>query len=363
MKGIRSCLKEDLPDVAVLHERAFQYASGLSTAALTTYLEAVFFGNPWYDPATPSLLYEEDGKIIGFLGVVPRRMLLKARHIRVAVSSQLMVDPTRRSSPAAFQLQHKFLSGPQELSLTDGANDLGHKLWEIGGGRTSLLYSMHWTRILRPAQFAVSELSRRKGLSLLRMLKPVSLVLDAAERLLPQSPLRLECQDPEEDLTEKTLLECLSDFITRQSLRPAYDEYSLKWLLDMASRKESHGTLHKMVIRTPQGSIAGWCLYYIKPSGVSQVLQVWGKNSHIATVLDHVFYHARRRGSIAVSGRMEPALAEALWQRRCVFGLPGPWFLYHSRQPDILQAIESGDAFLTRLEGEWWMRFHEKTTH
>lgn len=363
MKGTRPCFKEDLPDVAALHQKAFHNSSGLSTAALITYLEVIFFGNPWYDPATPSLVYEEDGGIIGFLGVVPRPMQLKGRPIRVAVSSQLMVDPERRSSHAAFQLHHKFLSGPQQLSLTDGANDLGHKLWEMAGGRTSLLYSMHWARILRPAQFAVSQLSRRKGLASLRLLKPFSVVLDAAERLLPQSPLRLECQDPEEDLTEKTLLECLSEFTSRQSLRPEYDECSLKWLLDMACQKESQGTLHKVVVRTPEGGIAGWCLYYVKPFGVSQVLQIWGKRSHMALVLDHVFYHARRRGSIAVSGRMEPALAEVLWQRRCIFGLPGPWFLYHSRQSEILLAIETGDAFLTRLEGEWWMRFHEKTTH
>lgn len=361
MKGIRPCLKEDLPDVAALHESVFQRASGLSTAALTTYLEEVFFGNPWCDPTMPSLVYEENRRIIGFLGVVPRKMLLKGRRIRVAVGSQLMVDPISRCSHAAFQLQHRFLSGPQELSLSDGANDLGHKLWETAGGRTSLLYSMHWTHILRPAEFAVWRLSKRKGFAPIRMLKPLSVVLDTAERHLPRSPLRIKWQDPEEDLTEKTLLECLSESTAMQSLRPEYNEQSLKWLLDMACRKESRGTLHKVVVRTRQGSIAGWYLYYVKPSGVSEILQIWGRNSQIGSVLDHLFYHARRRGAVAVNGRMEPAFAEALWRRRCLFRLEGPWFLHYSRHPDIRQAIDSGDAFFTRLEGEWWMRFHEKS--
>jgi hypothetical protein len=31
--------------------------------------------------------------------------------------------------------------------------------------------------------------------------------------------------------------------------------------------------------------------------------------------------------------------------------------MVHSNKPELLHAIHRGDAFLTRLEGEWWMRF------
>jgi hypothetical protein len=31
--------------------------------------------------------------------------------------------------------------------------------------------------------------------------------------------------------------------------------------------------------------------------------------------------------------------------------------LAHSRHPEIVAAIQQGDAMLTRLEGEWWLRF------
>jgi hypothetical protein len=31
--------------------------------------------------------------------------------------------------------------------------------------------------------------------------------------------------------------------------------------------------------------------------------------------------------------------------------------LIHSRNEKLLNAIYHGDAFLSRLEGEWWMRF------
>ena len=33
------------------------------------------------------------------------------------------------------------------------------------------------------------------------------------------------------------------------------------------------------------------------------------------------------------------------------------WMLVHSRRPEVLDAIHRGTAFLTRMEGEWWISF------
>jgi len=41
----------------------------------------------------------------------------------------------------------------------------------------------------------------------------------------------------------------------------------------------------------------------------------------------------------------------------CLFHRRGYWTLIHSKKPDLLEAIHRGDAFLTRLEGEWCLRF------
>jgi hypothetical protein len=32
--------------------------------------------------------------------------------------------------------------------------------------------------------------------------------------------------------------------------------------------------------------------------------------------------------------------------------------LVHSRRRELVDAVRCGDAFLTRLDGEWWMSFH-----
>ena len=65
----------------------------LSSAALPDYFEQVFFHSPWHDEELPPLVYQEsDGRIIGFLGVVSRRMSLRDRPIRMAISFHLMVE-------------------------------------------------------------------------------------------------------------------------------------------------------------------------------------------------------------------------------------------------------------------------------
>jgi len=33
----------------------------------------------------------------------------------------------------------------------------------------------------------------------------------------------------------------------------------------------------------------------------------------------------------------------------------GPGVLIHSKHRDVLEAIHRGDAFISRLEGEWWI--------
>jgi hypothetical protein len=35
----------------------------------------------------------------------------------------------------------------------------------------------------------------------------------------------------------------------------------------------------------------------------------------------------------------------------------GPWVLVHARDPEFVRAFEHGDAFFSRLEGEWCLRF------
>src|SRR5437879_10598200 len=158
MATIRIFTEDDVPGAAALFARVYPENRWSSQAALESYFREIVFDNPWRDPEVPSWVAEEDGRISGFYAVMPRRMSLRGRPLRVAVGCQFMVDPHKRDSLTALQMAKAFVSGPQDLTLADGANDLSRRMWMGIGGTASLLHSLHWTRPLRPARYLASLL-------------------------------------------------------------------------------------------------------------------------------------------------------------------------------------------------------------
>ena len=357
MLSIRSLRRDDIPQIAGLHARVFPAASRLPAKDREPYFIRIFLDNPWYDEEIPPLVCEEDGKILGFLGVLPRRMLMNGQAVRVAVSSQFIVEQGKRAALVGAALLKRFFAGAQDLSMTDGGSAHLRKLWEALGGVTSTLYSLHWVRILRPSQYLLSLACSYRPLYPLVLLKPLGMLTDTIVAHLPRSPFRLRRQIPERDLGVDELLTWIRQASCDRLLRPQYDEHSLPWVLKNAEEKFPTGRLRRVAVHTEAGAKIGWYLYYVRPGGVSQVVQVEAQPDAVRAVLDHLFYHAWRHGSVAVSGRLEPQYADALWERKCLLGFFGPWFLFQSRRPEILNAIHRADAFLTRLDGEWWMPF------
>src|SRR5439155_25344477 len=125
----------------------------------------------------------------------------------------------------------------------------------------------------------------------------------------------------------------------------------------MTAAKRVHGELGRVLVRDESGGAIGWYLYYLKPGGECRLVQLAAGEGAAGVVLDHLFHDARRHGAAAVTGRMDPAHAQALCDHHCRFRLLGRGVLVHSRDPELLHAVQKGDAFLSRLEGEWWMRF------
>jgi hypothetical protein len=360
MPRTRPFQERDIPEVADLWFRVFRRAASGAPRSLHDYFAEVFFRNPWRDEALPSLVYEDGGgAAAGFLGVLPRRMTFRGRPVRVAVSTQLMVHPARRHSLAALHLMRDFFAGPQDLSFTDGANDASQRLWESLGGTVAMLHSLEWTRVLRPTRHIAGILSAVRSLvPLVHAAAPVCGAMDAAVARLPFGPYHVPPSPlASEDATVQTLHACLTELGGRPALRPVYDSESLAWLLSLAEQKRAHGRLRKVVIRDGRGRIAGWYLYYLKPGGASQVVQVGARDGSAGQVLDALFHDAACRGAVSVGGQLEPSFVRQLSDRHCVFRCLSLGVLIHSKDRELLQAIQRGDAFLSRLEGEWWLRF------
>ncbi len=361
MGFIRRFIEEDIPPVAALfHKLYLADDSARAESSLRHTGEVfneIFFRNPWLDENLPSLVYEaEDGAITGFIGVTPRRMTIKGRAILAAVSAHLMLDPDRRADLAGLRLLQKFLSGPQDLSIADFANDLGRKIWDGIGGRMSYIHSLQWVKLLRPSARALS-LAAGKLPVLLRLSpieRPLGRLFDAMLTRIAPRHFRFAPSDLiPQALDDETLLECVSQFSAFYSLCPEYDERSLPWLIRRAERMTLRGELRKVALRDNSDAIAGWYLYYLKAGGSSEVLQMCARKGYASAVLDHLFHNAWSNGSELIAGRLEPQLLPTLSGRGCYLNCGPPWVMIHAHDPEILQAFDRGDVFLSKLDGEW----------
>jgi hypothetical protein len=261
-----------------------------------------------------------------------------------------MVEPGRPTGLAALELIRRYFAGPQDLCVADGANEASRQVWEAAGGAASPLHSLHWTRLLRPAQGALQLAASRPRLGALGALaRPFAALADAC------MPVRKARALQHEPLDAAALARAADALRGAFTLRPCYDAASAAWLLAQAQEKRRYGPLQGAVLRE-NGRPAGWFLYYLN-SRVSQVLQVGARRERAGLVLEHLFQHARQQGAVAISGRLEPNLAQGLQGRRCLLQSRGIATLVHARDPGLLVPFFRGDALFTRLDGEWWTRF------
>lgn len=407
MDGVRSFEQKDIAEVALLHSRIF--ASGRDLASLEALFTKVFFRNPWSDDPA-SLVYEEGGRIIGFLGILPRRMVLHDRPIWAAVSTQFMVEPGSRGTLAAVQLLKTLFRGPQDIAITDGANSGSRKLWEALGGATVHLYGIHWTRPLRPITYWMHTLGAKRGyLKALEIAsRPLGKTLDRmATRWTPfrthsssldpveqkdsrylsgaQSgrvhPVEQKDANPlygrdtvpapsrkpksishegrairKADLDLDGLLACIARFQADSPIRAEYDHASLDWILNLTAEKSPQGHVRKISL-TYGAEAIGFYVYYMRSDLVAEVVQLSASRHAAGAVLAELFEDGWRHGAIAVSGRLTPGFMQELSDHHCAFKMGSPWTLIHSKDTELVNTICRGEASLSRLDAEWFLPF------
>jgi len=360
---VRPLAEADIPQVADLYWKVLREREGPTPPAVQAFLKELYFTNPWIDPAIPSLVYDEKGTIAGFLGVVPRKMSLKGEPVRIAFGGNFAVRPDFRSTLAGLHLLRTYMGGEQDLSQTDSANDTSRALLQRLGFTTILPYSVHWVRLLRPARCLTHALSRVKEGAFMASLafasRPFCGVADRLATGVSSSPFRqVPSRLKSAELDVDTLLCRLAAHRNEYSLFPEYDGASMKWLLAFMERMKGHGQrLRKLILHDEQGKDVGWYIYYLTEGGYAEVAQIGGPRKRMKEILDHLFYDAWTHGAIALHGTVERGMMDDFSEKNCFFTCRGGWTLAHSRKPGFMQLLNSGDAFLSRLDGEWCLAF------
>jgi hypothetical protein len=357
--SVRPFAEPDIPQVADLYWNFMRARKGPAPPAVRSLFQELYFTNPWVDSTIPSLVYEgKDGKIVGFLGIIARKMSVCGQPIRAAFGGNFVVHPEGRSSLAGMRLLGAYMAGKQDLSLTDSANDVSRSLLERLGFRTILPFSLHWVRPLRPASFGVHAASRLAPPAVSATLrftaKPFCSIVDSMAAKLSFSPFhQTEPHIDAAELDGETLLHCLGKFREGYSLWADYDLHSLQWLLNFMDQMPTRGDLRKMVLRDHSQKIVGWYIYYMKPGAVGEVVQIGGDPGFTKDILDHLFHDAWSRGVIALHGIAPRRQVADLSDKNSLFTCRGGWLVAHSRKPELLELLNRGDAFFSRLDGEW----------
>jgi hypothetical protein len=362
MDEIRTFEESHIQDVANLEARIF-HGRRKAGSALCEYVAEIFLRNPWRDHELPSLVYMHGGKIVGFAGVIPRRMAFRGEAVRVAAVSQLMVDAAEYRGMAGFEMVRRIFSGPQDLTMTDGATESACAVWTAAGARVAQLYSLQWLRVLRPLSHyrrLVAEHPRTVPASraLLNAAAPAASAADALLRKLPARALRTEdgglaC----EPAGAAAILAYIRKIGWSEELTPCYDDDSFRWLLNQAATARAHGDLRMCTLREANASPAGWLIYYVKTGGESTVLQMGSSPRRFDSVIQAALHDTYQQGSTSISGPLIPRALLNLANQQCGFRYIGNGVLAHSRNADLLNCILRGDAALSRLDGEWWTRF------
>ena len=369
MPDIRKFAYSDVPRVADLVWKVLHEQQGSAPAALRDYLTDLFLRNPWFDETISSLVYEDsNGKVVGFFGIVPRHMSVQGKALRFAFGSNFVMDPDSRASMGAMQLVRAFMKGPQDVTITDSANESARQLLRSMGLAVVPVYSLLWARPLRPSKYFLHGASRLKKNKTIKTIgtiaSPFSSVADYLVTTSKLSPFRQKAPTTTaETLDNETLLQCLAAIPNKQWILPQYTRESLDWLLRFLDNRRAMGDLRKVLLRDENKKIVGWYIYGLGHGVLGEVLQIGVDAASAGKVLDHLFYDAWERGLIGLHGRMEPQLMEELTQRACVFLRSGSWTLAYSNKPELLNGLANGMAFFSRLDGEWSLRYGGNQAH
>lgn len=353
---VRDFERGDIDAVARLFRMTFIRRSGRkrSSPALISAIDQSFFQHPWQEPGIRSkVAVDAEGKLFGFIGVLPARFELGDRPVLAALAGSMMVEDAKANPLAGARLLRAFLAGPQDISLTETANATALGMWQKLGHAFDPAYSMSWLRVLRPVSTGL-QLSERT-LPAMRLAQPLGRIADRGLSLIRRSHFgkrdgrKAQFQDVGPSEFGRALLVLKNLY----ALHPRWDEDNTGWFLAQAEDKRNFGYPEWRVAYGPDGAPLAAYAYFAKVGGIAWVLQALAPPALTGELVDDLFSHAYEYGCAAVRGAAHPWLQPALMQRQAIFA-GRAFYVAHSKDPSLLEPIRSGQALISGLAGEGW---------
>ena len=363
MSDVRPFAAADVAAVAALFQEIFVDRRATAPAGLAAYIGRLYLDRREGFADMPSLVHVDgEGAVTGFIGVDTLAMRHGDRRLRAALGGSLMVRDHEADPMAGARLLKAFLAGPQDISLSETANEVSTRMWTSLRGVALAQYSLDWVRVLRPGSFALRAVSRRYPP--LRLLAPLGRAADRVAMLAMRGEGPHWCGMREArpapgglNLREidASAFAALVEPLTRQfALRPDWAPGQLDAIMDDARQKPARGELVLCAVEA-RGAAVGAFAYHVGKGRISRVLQVLALPGQAGGVIDCLVGDAFRRGAAALRGRTQPALLEALLGRRVAL-VNASSTVVHSRDRALVEACRAGELFFNGLAGEQWNR-------
>ena len=354
---IRPLSKADLPSVVSLHVRARYGDVPYASEPTVSYLNKLLFANPHRHDKIRSLVCEdESGSIVGFWGVIPRRMRLRNRTLLVAVGFLLNVAPEVRKRGIGTQLLSVYLDGPQDLSISDRATEAFKRIYLPLGGTVAPLNTLVWHWPLRPARHALT-LVRKKNLPISKFLFWAGPLCDIADSFLKakiEAHYSLKLID--NPLNSNDLLECTRKLHSNDTFQFEESHTDLSWFVEILNERNSAGELHILMCNNDTGALIGWCVYGVHDNEV-EILFINYVHKYTQEFMWHVEAKLYRAGYTVVHGRLKKTLFDVMYNKNIYITMKAHWALFHTNDVELKNLILRGDVNISRLDGGWWLRF------
>ncbi|QHI69775.1 hypothetical protein [Tichowtungia aerotolerans] len=358
MGTVRHFQPTDIIPVADLFQKVFRRGAQRSSPSLQSYFEKLYFSHPSYDESMSSLVYvDEKNNVRGFIGGLSTEFEFKKRKVTALVAGSHMVDPDLKDPIAGALLLREFTSGPQDFTYTDTANSISIELWRAIGGDLLFPYSTQWVYPLRPGYLFNVRLKNHRGGDVLSWLSyPACRLVDVIhKRVLACASDENVCRLRGKELDANAMFNSFETFRNHRALFPSYGIKELNWRLSLAESKQKNGKLFKIAVFDKE-KLQGWYLVYIRDGEEAHVLQLIAHPASLKHVLNHLFTTAQTHGCSAIHGDVDPKYLVQFRQAGCDDFHVGGMAMLHTQDPEIRNAILSGDAYISALEGERWTR-------
>lgn len=299
---------------------------------------------------SPSLVCASQNNIHGFIFVNTVDFNFKGTTIKTAVCSDFMVSKEARKALIPMRMLQTFLNGPQDLSFTDDAIEASRLLWCKLGGEIAYPYSTYYQVPLRPLSFLHEITSKH----LPSWTAPVvSSVASGSDRILeafrtPFSHIPELDEYSMRTLTPHDFERGLSQLSSNYDLFPSLSSKMLKNHISVSKSQTHYGSLETASVRDLKNKIVGWFLYYRNDSNRCNVIHAQSLPGQEEMLFNALKRHAFSKGGIDLSGRISPSQLSTPFAKKSLARPGKRWVLVHSKYPEIIHTIQSGNAFLSR---------------